>query len=181
MTNAIAPSLRRFALLALLLATAPAAAQEVMLRGTFSPANVVSAAESEGTGEVAAVLGEDNVLRLDMIFAGLDLGATRAALHTGKYNENGPIQQRLDIDEGATSARMENVEIALTPLTAASVRAGESYIVVGTIEYPEGALRAQLMPQPVRLDQAPASLAPTQPAVVEPRDPTPVPEPEEED
>ncbi|MDQ3286913.1 MAG: CHRD domain-containing protein [Pseudomonadota bacterium] len=181
MTNAITSSLRRFALPALLLVSLPAAAQELMLRGTLSPDNVVSATESTGTGEVAAVLGEDDVLRIDVIFAGLDLGATRAALHTGKYNENGPIQQRLVIDEGATSGRLENVEIALSPLTAASVRAGESYVVVGTIEYPDGALRAQLLPQPVRLGQAPASLAPTQQPVVELRDPTPEPEPEEED
>ncbi len=61
------------------------------------------------------------------------------------------------------------------------MRAGESYVVIGTIKYPNGALRAQLMPQPVRLDQAPASLAPTQAPVVEPQDPTPFPEPEEED
>ncbi|MBA2238350.1 MAG: hypothetical protein H0W24_06605, partial [Lysobacter sp.] len=128
MTNAIAPSMRRLALLALLLAALPAAAQEVILRGALSPATAVSPTESKGTGEVAAVLGEDNVLRLDMIFAGVDPGASRAALHIGKYNETGPMQQRLDIDEGATSGRLESVEISLTPLTAASVRAGESYV-----------------------------------------------------
>lgn len=182
MSKVITQGWRWLALAAVLSVSAPAAAQEVMLRGTLSPANVMSATESTGTGEVAATLTEDDVLRIDMIYADLDLGATRAALHTGKYNENGPLVERLDIDEGSTAGRLENVEIDLTPLTAASVRAGESYIVIGTIQYPDGAMRAQLMPQPVRLGDAPPSLTPAAtPAVIAPPEPTPAQEPEEEE
>ena len=176
-----APGLRWIALAAVLLLPAPAAAQETMLRGTLSPANVMSTTESTGTGEVLAVLTADDVLRIDMIYAGLELGATRAALHTGKYNENGPIVQRLDIDEGSTAGRLEDIRIDLTPLTAESVRAGDSYVVIGTIQYPEGAVRAQLMPQPVRLDDAPPSLSPATRPALPPRDPTPADEPEEEE
>lgn len=181
MSKAITPRLRWFALAFALVASAPAAAQEVLLRGTLGPATVTSAAKSTGSGEVAAVLSADDVLRLDLVYANLDLGATRAALHTGKYNENGPIVERLDIEQGSTSGRMENIEINLAPLAAASVRAGESYIVIGTIQSPEGAMRAQLMPQPVRLDDAPPSLRPTPRPAVPPRDPTPIDEPEEEE
>lgn len=181
MSKATNPGVRWFVLAVVLFASKHAAAQEVMLRGTLSPANVMSATESAGTGEVAAVLTEDDVLRIDMIYANLDLGATRAALHTGRYNENGPIVERLEIDQGSTAGRLENIELDLTPLTAASVRAGESYIVIGTIEYPDGAIRAQLMPQPVRLDNAPPSLSPEGRPAVPLRDPTPVDEPEEEE
>ncbi|MBA3486306.1 MAG: CHRD domain-containing protein [Lysobacter sp.] len=152
-----------------------------MLRGTLSPANLMSATESTGTGEVAAVLTEDDVLRIDMIYADFALGATRAALHTGKYNESGPVVERLDIDEGSTAGRLANIEIDLAPLAAASVRAGESYIVIATIQNPDGAMRAQLMPQPVRLGNAPPSLSSAATPAVPPRDPTPVDEPEEEE
>lgn len=156
---------------------APVAAQEVVLRGTLSGDNVMSATESEATGEVAAVLTEDDVLRLDLVFAGLELGATGAALHTGSYNANGPLVERLDIDTGATEGRITGAEMSLTPLTAAAVRAGDSYVVISTVEYPDGAVRAQLMPQPVRLD-SPVVEPVTAPP---PYEPVPVEEPEEEE
>ncbi len=180
MSKAITPRLRWFALAAVLFTSAPAAAQEVMLRGSLSPVNLMSATDSTGTGEVAAVLTEDDVLRIDMIYADFARGATRAALHTGKYNESGPIVERLDIDQGSTAGRLANIEIDLAPLAAASVRAGESYIVIGTIQNPDGAMRAQLMPQPVRLGDAPPSLS-SAATPAGPRDPTPVDEPEEEE
>lgn len=154
-----------------------------MLRGTLAGGNVISATESPASGEVAAVLDDDGVLRIDMIYAGLTLDAIGAALHMGKYNENGPMVARLDIDTGTTSGRVVAEQISLTPLTAAAVRAGESYVVIRTIQYPDGAVRAQLMPQPVRLDRTPAidrqgAATPAPPPV---RDPTPVDEPEEDD
>lgn len=163
---------------ALAIAGSPVYAQEVMLRGTLGGGNVISATESPATGEVAAVLDEDGTLRVDLVFAGLELGATGAALHTGRYNENGPVAARLDIDSGATSGRIAGQQLALTPLTAAAVRAGDSYVVISTIQHPTGAIRAQLMPQPVRLDQTPAI---GESAIPPLRDPTPVDEPEEDD
>ena len=168
---------------ALALAASPAIAQEVVLRGVIGGGNVISATESPASGEVAAVLDDDDTLQLDMVFAGLELGATGATLHMGKYNENGPMVAQLDVDSGATAGRIVGQQIALTPLTAAAVRAGDSYVVISTIQYPDGAVRAQLMPQPVRLDSMPAEdLQGTIPPAVPPvREPAPVDEPEEDD
>lgn len=179
-------SLRASTLAAVLaLLASPAFAQEVMLRGTLTSGNVVSATESPATGEVAAVLEEDGTLQLDLVFAGLENGATGAALHTGEFNENGPMLAPLDIDTGSTSGRIQGAEIALTPLDAAAVRDGRSYVVVSTITNPDGAIRAQLLPQPVRLEDMPpaidrfgASPIPTLPRI---EDPTPMEEEEEED
>lgn len=156
-------------------AALPVIAQEVMLRGALAGGNVISATDSPASGEVAAVLTDDGVLRLDMVFANMAAGATRAALHTGKSNENGPEVALLDIDSGATSGRIAGEQMTLTPLDADAVRAGESYVVISTIEYPDGAVRAQLVPQPVRLDGLPAVGAQSPPP------PEPVEEPEEND
>lgn len=167
----------------LALAVSPAIAQEVVLRGSLDGGNVISATESRASGEVAAVLDEDGALQIDLVFADLELGATGAALHTGKYNENGPMVAPLDVDTGATAGRIVGEQIALTPLTAAAVRTGDSYVVISTIEHPDGAIRAQLMPQPVRLDSLPVTgqqgtATPVVPPVPEP---APADEPEEED
>lgn len=160
---------------ALTSATLPSIAQELVLRGTFGGGNVISATDSPASGEVAAVLGDDGVLRLDMVFADVEPGATGAALHTGKYNENGPVVARLDVDRGATAGRSVGQQVTLTPLVAAAVRTGDSYVVISTIEHPDGAVRAQLRPQPARLEGARAVIPPP------PVEPSPVYEPEEED
>jgi len=162
------------AALALTATANPVIAQEVVLRGTLGGGNVISATESTASGEVAAVLDDDDTLQLDLVFAGLELGATGAALHTGKYNENGPMVASLEVDSGATAGRIMDQQIALTSLTAAAVRAGDSYVVISTIQYPNGAIRAQLMPQPVRLEGPQAAIPPP------PEPTTPVYEPEEE-
>lgn len=157
----------------LAMAAFPVLAQEVMLRGTLAGGNVISATESPASGEVAAVLTDDGVLRVDLVFANMEAGATGAALHTGKSNENGPRLALLDIDSGATSGRIAGQQITLTPLAADAVRAGDSYVVISTIEHPDGAIRAQLIPQPVRLDAPPAVGSPPPPEQAE--------EPEEND
>lgn len=170
----------RICIVAAALATAcvPAMAQDVMLRGTLGGGNVVSATDSPASGEVAAVLGDDGVLRLDLVFADLEPGATGAALHTGNYNENGPMVARLAIDSGATAGRIVDERVTLTPVVAAAVRAGDGYVVISTIEHPDGAVRAQLMPQPVTLDQPPV-VGPPRAAPPASRDSPPVEEPEE--
>lgn len=172
-----------FVAAALALAASTAMAQQVVLRGTLGGGNVISATESPASGEVAAMLDEDGTLQLDLVFADLELGATGAALHMGRYNENGPMVAPLDVESGATAGRIVDQQIALTPLTAAAVRAGDSYVVISTIQYPDGAIRAQLMPQPVRLEPVPGlgRQAPTTPAGPPVPEPAPVEEPEEED
>ncbi|MBW3549992.1 MAG: CHRD domain-containing protein [Proteobacteria bacterium] len=185
--------LRTIALATALGLAGAATAQEVNLRGVLSGGNVISATESPATGEVAAVLAEDGTLQLDLVFAGLEPGATGAALHTGRYNENGPAVAELDVKTGATEGRIAGAQLSLTPLEAADVRAGESYVVISTIENPAGAVRGQLMPQPARLGdtppaavQMPAPVAPAvEPAPVEETAPAeeaaPVDEPEEDE
>lgn len=178
-------------LAAIAVAAGQAHAQDLELRGTLAGGNVVSATESTATGEVAAALADDGTLQLDLVFADLEIEATGAALHTGKFNENGPLVTRLDVAAGvgatpaaaATAGRIAGAEVSLTPAQAAAVRAGESYVVIATVENPDGAIRAQLLPQPVRLD-SPSLAVPAPPPTVE-APPTPVPtpevEPEEED
>ena len=165
---------------ALASASLPAIAQEVMLRGTLGGDNVISATDSPASGEVAAVLGEDGVLRWTWCSPTWSPGATGAALHTGKYNENGPMVARLGIDSGATAGRIIDQQVTLTPVVASAVRAGNGYVVISTIEHPDGAVRAQLLPQPVTLDQPPV-VGPQPAAPPPPRDSPPVDEPEEDD
>ena len=173
----------RTCIVAAVLATTafPSIAQELMLRGTLGGDNVISATDSPASGEVAAVLGDDGVLQLDLVYANLEPGATGAALHTGKYNENGPMVARLGIDSGATAGRIIDEQVTLTPVVAAAVRAGDGYVVISTIEHPDGAVRAQLLPQPVTLEQPPAVGPPPAAPPPPPRDSPPVEEPEEED
>lgn len=172
--------LRTAAFVAILSFTGHAHAADLILRGMLGGGSVVSATESPATGEVAAVLSDDNTLQLDLVFAGLTADATGAALHTGKFSENGPAVAPLDIDGGAAEGRIDGARIALTPLAAAAVRAGESYVVISTIEHPDGAIRGQLMPQPVRLDDAPEVL-PAEPVTAVPPVEEQPDEPEEDD
>jgi hypothetical protein len=43
--------------------------------------------------------------------------------------------------------------LTLNADVATSVRAGNAYLLVTTTDFPAGALRGQLLPQPVRLPQ----------------------------
>lgn len=134
----------------LLLAT-PAAAVDLTLRGQFSGTQVVSATPSPATGEASAVLADDGDLRIDLVYAGLAEGATGAALHLGAASENGTRVADLDIPLDTTAGQLREAEVALSPANAERVRAGESYIVLTTLAHPDGAVRAQLVPQPIRL------------------------------
>src|SRR5690606_19217185 len=71
-------TLRRALLLGLLALpiAVPGAAADLLLRGEFSGARVVSATESDATGEASAVLADDNDLLVDLVYAGLANGAT---------------------------------------------------------------------------------------------------------
>lgn len=147
----MSPRMLSTVVLAGLLASAPGVAADLTVRGVFSGTQVISATESPGTGEVSAVLEEDNDLQVDFVYAGLDSGVTGAALHTGKPNENGTRVVALDVPLDTTEGQVRQATVALSPEVAARVRAGEAYLVLTTLPNPDGAVRAQLVPQPVRL------------------------------
>lgn len=149
------------AILAGLMLATPAAAVDLTLRGQFSGTQVVSATTSPATGEVSAVLADDGDLRIDLVYAGLAEGATGAALHLGAASENGTRVTDLDIPLDTRAGQLREAEVTLSPVDAERVRAGQSYIVVTTLAHPDGAIRAQLVPQPIRLqdvDDQPAEL-----------------------
>ena len=145
-------ALHRLALtLTLATMSAPALSAELNLRGSLAGTNVVSATESPATGEVAAVLEDDNDLRIDMIYSGLATNATGAALHVGKRTENGSHIAPLAVSPGTTEGQLRGAVVRLTPQVAAQVRAGEAYVQIATLEQPAGVIRAQLNPQATTL------------------------------
>ena len=145
------------AALACALVPAGASAADLKLRGMLNATNVVSATESPATGEVRAMLQDDNDLRIDLIFSDLQESPTGAALHVGLSNENGALVQRMDLDLDATedSGRVVGAELAVSDTVADRIRAGEAYVVITSIVHPEGIIRGQLIPQPLRLPEPP--------------------------
>lgn len=145
------PFNRRALLVALVAIATPAAAAELNLRGSLAGTNVVSATESPATGEVAAVLEDDNDLRVDMIYSGMATNATGAALHVGKAGENGTRIAPLAISTGTTEGQLRGAVVRLTPQVAAQVRTGQAYVQIVSLDEPDGVVRAQLNPQPTSL------------------------------
>lgn len=139
--------------------SAPAVAAELNLRGSLAGTNVVSATESPASGEVAAVLEDDNDLRIDMIYSGMATNATGAALHLGKPNENGARIAPLEIAAGTTEGQLRGAVVRLTPQVAAQVRAGRSYVQIVSLDEPDGVVRAQLSPQSTEFSNSPAANA----------------------
>ncbi|MDB6164171.1 MAG: hypothetical protein JWL98_1603 [Xanthomonadaceae bacterium] len=137
----------------------PATAADLRLHALLDGASVVSATESKGTGEATAILTDDNKVRLNLVFGGLASGVTGAAIQLGSSSENGAVAAPLDVRKNVTSGSLLNVQLTLTPDAAASMRDGNTYLLVTTVDHPEGAIRGQLLPQPVRLRPA----APTTP------------------
>jgi hypothetical protein len=145
-----------FALLLLSLATSgPLHAAELRLHALLDGASVVSSTDSPGTGEARAVLQDDGKLRITLMFGGLPANVTGVELHTGSGNDNGPQVASMDASPDAQAGWRVNTVLTLTPDVAASVRAGNAYLLVTTTDLPSGALRGQLLPQPVRLPRAP--------------------------
>lgn len=141
-------------LVALATAWAPsmASAADIELHATLDGAHVVSATESNGTGEAHAWLGDDGRVRIELVFGGLESGASGAALYAGKATENGDLVAELDVPPDLVRGRLDDIAIALSPEVADRMRAGETYLQVETPGFPDGAIRGQLVPQPVRLD-----------------------------
>lgn len=128
-------------------------AAEVKLRALLDAGSVVSATESLATGEGRGLLEDDNDMRVDLVYSGLEERATGAALHVGKPGENGMLVERLDLDVEDDSGRVVGAEFDVADDVAARIRAGEAYLVINTIEHPDGLIRGQLTPQPVRLPE----------------------------
>jgi hypothetical protein len=147
---------RHPALLAAILVAAhawlPASGAELQLQATLNGANVVSATDSPGTGEARALLGDDDRIRIDLVFGGLQSAVTHVHLHVGKASENGLPVAELAVGTPPAAGRYDDIDIQLSAEQASRVRAGESYLQVRTTGYPDGAIRGQLLPQPLRLD-----------------------------
>jgi hypothetical protein len=143
----------RHPLLILLLATGigQAGAAELRLHAILNGANVVSATDSRATGEATAVLDNAGKLRINLVFGGLASGVTGASLHTGTSAENGPVAMPLDVREDQTAGAIVDAQLTLGEDVAQRMRDGETYIVITTVDHPAGAIRGQLVPQPVRL------------------------------
>lgn len=152
--NRTARSATPTVLLALAIAwlPAPTAAAELELHATLDGAHVVSAIESGGTGEAHAWLDDDGRVRIELVFGGLESGTTGAGLYAGKASENGDLVAELDVAADLVRGRLDDIEIALSPGVAERMRLGETYLQVETREYRDGAIRGQLVPQPVRLE-----------------------------
>ncbi|HEU4813127.1 MAG TPA: CHRD domain-containing protein [Xanthomonadaceae bacterium] len=130
----------------------PALAADLELHATLDGANVVSATESTGTGEAHAWLDDEGRVRIELVFGGLKSGASGAALYAGEATENGDLVAELDVAPDLVRGRLDDIEIALSPEVAERMRAGETYLQVETPGFPDGAIRGQLVPQPVRLE-----------------------------
>ena len=129
-------------------------AADVRLHAVLDSTPMVPATDSSGSGEARAVVRDDGTVRISVAFAGLESLVMAVELHTGASNATGPAVAKLDVRE--TSAGMAvNQQLTLDAGPAADMRAGNSYILVTTADRPSGALRGQLVPQPVRLPAAP--------------------------
>jgi len=144
-----------FALLLSLAASGPLRAADLRLHALLDGASVVSSTDSPGTGEARAALQDDGKLRITLMFGGLPANVTGVELHTGSGNDNGPKVASMDASPDAQAGWRVNTVLTLTPDVAASVRAGNAYLLVTTTDFPAGALRGQLLPQPVRLPRTP--------------------------
>ncbi|MEO6263954.1 MAG: CHRD domain-containing protein [Luteimonas sp.] len=133
----------------------PVHAAELRLHAVLNGGNVVSATDSEATGEATAVLQDDGKVRINLVFGGLASDVTGASLHTGTSAENGPPALPLDVRKNQTAGSLVDGELDLSEAVAQRMRDGETYLLVTTIDHPAGAIRGQLVPQPVRLGDQP--------------------------
>jgi hypothetical protein len=150
MNTSITRSGHAVALLLLLVASMPLHAAELRLHAVLG-ASTVSATDSPGSGEARAVLQDDNKLRVTLLVGGLASNVTGVELHTGSGNDNGPRAASMDASPNTQGGWAVNTVLTLSDDVAASVRAGNAYLLVNTADHPTGAMRGQLLPQPVRL------------------------------
>lgn len=161
MSAAATPRLVRSALAAALacMFAAPAAAAELKLRALLDGGRVVSSTESPANGEARVLLDDDNGVRLDLVYSELDEEPTGAELRVGKPNENGRMVEKIELDVGADvddgQGRVVGARFDVSADVAERIRAGEAYLVITTIAHPDGVIRGQLEPRPVRLAEPP--------------------------
>ena len=96
------------------------------------------------------MLQDDNKLRVTLLVGGLASNVTGVELHTGSGNDNGRAAS-MDASPNTQGGWAVNTVLTLSDDVAASVRAGNAYLLVTSADHPTGALRGQLLPQPVRL------------------------------
>ena len=132
-----------------------ASAAGLRLHATLNGASVVSATDSKATGEATAELEANHKMRINLVFGGLASDVTGASLHTGTTAENGPVVMPLDVRKNQTVGSLVDEQLGLTEEVARRMREGETYIVITTVDHPAGAIRGQLLPQPVRLGDEP--------------------------
>ena len=132
-----------------------ASAAGLRLHAVLNGGNVISATDSKASGEASAELEANNKVRISLVFGGLASDVTGASLHTGTTAENGPAAMPLDVRKHQTVGSLVDEQLDLTEEVAQRMRDGETYIVITTVDHPAGAIRGQLLPQPVRLGDEP--------------------------
>lgn len=142
-------------LLACALFVANAHAATLRLHATLAASNVVSSSDSPASGEARATLDDDNHLRLSLAYGGARSTVTGVALHVGTPDSAGPAVVPLDVRDNGKGGALVDARITLTASVAASMRAGSTYLQVDTIDRPLGAIRGQLLPEPVSLRDLP--------------------------
>ncbi len=144
----------------LLAGTGSLQAADLRLHALLDGASVVSATDSRGTGEATATLGDDGKVRLTLVFGGLSSNVAGVTLQLGSSAENGAVMAPLDARKEQAAGSVVDAEVTLTPLAAESMRAGNSYLLVMTSNYPKGEIRGQLVPQPIRLETQGGAITP---------------------
>lgn len=135
----------------LMLGGGVASAADLRLHALLDGASVVSATDSKGTGEATAILTDDNKLRLTLVYGGVETNIAGASLNLGSSAENGTVVLPLDVPTDRTSGALVNAQLTVPPDAAAAMRLGNTYLLIDTTDHPTGAIRGQLLPQPVRL------------------------------
>lgn len=146
---------------AFVFATGNAAAATLRLHATLAANRVVSASDSPATGEARATLDDDNHLRLSLAYGGAVSTVTGVALHVGTPDSAGAAVVPLDVRDDGNGGSLVDARVTLADTVAASMRAGSTYLQVDTIDHPLGAIRGQLLPEPVSVRDLPRAPQPS--------------------
>jgi CHRD domain len=120
----------------------PALARE--LHATLSGSNVTSGGDPDGWGRVKIHVG-DNSDRLCTDVEVRSVGRVRSAqIHRGGPDDEGPVVATLDRPTKGDSEDCDNIGDELADQIQSNP--GEFYVLVRTDDYPQGAIRGQLVP-----------------------------------
>lgn len=119
----------------------------------LSGQNEVPPVRTNATGLANVNLFGSTRVRFQVNVAGLKCSPTAAHFHLGPAGENGPVVKTLPeptLSNGVYTFRGEwtaqDSEEPLTPQLVADLRAGRLYLNVHTTKYPQGEIRAQVLP-----------------------------------